>query len=251
VRGALHRAERRLLRVARLWKFSAIKRATRDIASDCSSARRRISAIYRDVASGSLLSLAEAVSPAVRRYRLIAFSFGESDTTAAGPGARSHGAPSAPSAVYRGRSGAYVHALLVYAPLSSERNEFALCHLVSRALGRMQRVTRSRAILLSRFLSRANSNSRARGRRVARSRVRSFLTLQFISATRLNLRCSRARRRRRNLHFAGSDARAKARSLINLSPRAARGERNERRRGRDGPFIPLCFRGRTGTAPRK
>jgi len=31
----------------------------------------------------------------------------------------------------------------------------------------MQRVTRSRAILLSRFLSRADSNSRARGRRVA------------------------------------------------------------------------------------
>jgi len=110
----------------------------RSVARDCwsSLARRRIdlrSAIYRDVARVDLLSLAGAVSTAVGRHRLVAFPFGDLDATAAGSAARSYGAPPAPSAVHCGRSGAHVDALLVYAPLNSERNEFALRHLVSRA----------------------------------------------------------------------------------------------------------------------
>jgi len=46
----------------------------------------------------------------------------------------------------------------VYAPLNSERNEFASCHVAFGAFGRTQRVARSRTVLLSRFLSRASSN---------------------------------------------------------------------------------------------
>lgn len=78
-------------------------------------------AIYRDVAGEKPLSLAGAVSTAVRGYRPVAFPLGVLDAAAAGPAAGPHGTPFAPSAVHRRRSSAHVHAFLVDAPLDSSR----------------------------------------------------------------------------------------------------------------------------------
>lgn len=79
--------------------------------------QRKRDAIYRGIASEKPLSLPDAVSTAVGRYRPVTFPLGIFQATAASSAARTHGTPIAPSAVNRGRSSAHVHAFLMYAPL--------------------------------------------------------------------------------------------------------------------------------------
>jgi len=81
--------------------------------------RRKIDAIYRDVAGEKPSSFADAISAAIRRYRSVAFPLGVLKATAAGPTAGTYGTPFAPSTVHRGRPCAHVHALFVDAPLDS------------------------------------------------------------------------------------------------------------------------------------
>lgn len=192
--------------------------------------QQKIGAIYRGVASEKPSSLADAVSASVRRYRPVAFPLGVFEATAAGPAAGAHRAPFAPSAVHRGRSGAHVHALLVDAPLDSRKRN------TQRPLYYLCPAGWKNAICPAGYSPpRAPHEYQFPARRVARS----FLTLQFISPARLNLRPPLASAPKATKSTsARSDAREEGASFNKSLPACAG---RERKREEETAFYSATF----------
>lgn len=170
--------------------------------------------LYRSIASKKFLSLADAVSTAIRRYRSVAFSLGILETTAAGSRAGTHGTPVAPTTVHRGRSSAHVHALLVDAPLRGFACTHSILFFVPR-VRRMQYVTRG--LLPVSYFARNTNFQRAQS---------SLDTSIYFSGAIKSTSAGRASAPKATKSTARSDTReAGARCLINLTLRESERER--------------------------